>query len=614
MPDRSTAYPRCLWCLLVLLLLAALVLTTIAPAAAELASPVLRAPGNGATGVTRPVLLYWSVVDGALNYHVQVATDEAFTNVVWHQLCEHPTHQALATGLASGTKYYWRVVASDGTDTAHSEVWTFTTAEETITLAAPVLRTPENGATGVITNPRLTWNAVDNATGYWVQVATTDGFQTLVWNRAHTETVAAVSGLHANTQYWWRVRALREGTHGPWSSVWSFTTGERTGLPAAPVLLSPSNGATGVSVSPHLQWQGVDGAKYYCLQVSTTDGFSTTVWSRAYLAPQTIAELNGLQPNTRYFWRVLARNEIGSSPWSTVWSFTTAGIGPPSTAPHLLAPANRATGVSVTPRLSWTSVERATAYKLQVSTNESFTSLVWNRSTTATYAEISGLHANTRYWWRVAAGNNSGLGPWSTVWCFNTISVVAPSVAPTLLSPTNRATGLGISPRLYWTAVERATMYKLLVATDEGFNTIVISKYVPGTSETVSLQPNTRYWWKVEALNEGGRGPWSVIWSFTTGGGLPPAAPVLISPEDGATGVSTAPRLSWSPVDGAGGYWLQVSRNDSFTGLVWSKSYHDTVAEITGLNPGVHYYWRVIAANENGFGPWSDVWDFVTAH
>src|SRR5207247_4639471 len=84
--------------------------------------------------------------------------------------------RSAASGRASNTRYYCRVSASNrGGTSAYSTSWSFTTVPAPAP-APPVLATPANGATGVATNPTLTWNASSGATSYRIQVSTDAGF------------------------------------------------------------------------------------------------------------------------------------------------------------------------------------------------------------------------------------------------------------------------------------------------------------------------------------------------------------------------------------------------------------------------------------------------------
>ena len=98
-------------------------------------------------------------------------------------------------------------------------------------------------------------------------------------------------------------------------------------IPSSPVLVSPANGATLVELNPLLNWNSSTYAVSYRVQVSTSSGFTTTVYDISNI---TTTEFqipnNGLSTNTTYYWRVNAANIAGTSPYSTVFHFTTGAI------------------------------------------------------------------------------------------------------------------------------------------------------------------------------------------------------------------------------------------------------------------------------------------------
>jgi aqualysin 1 len=184
------------------------------------------------------------------------------------------------------------------------------------------------------------------------------------------------------------------------------------GPPGAPALISPVDGATGLALSPTLSWSASAGAASYRVQVSTNSAFPTTVSDQAGLT-STSTGVSGLANATVYYWRVNAANTYGTSGWSGVRSFATAGGTPPS-APTLVSPVNGATNVSRSPTLVWSASAGATSYRVQVSTLTNFSSLVYDRSgLTATSATVSGLGSRVDYYWRVNATNASGTSAWS---------------------------------------------------------------------------------------------------------------------------------------------------------------------------------------------------------
>jgi hypothetical protein len=333
------------------------------------------------------------------------------------------------------------------------------------------------------------------------------------------------------------------------------------------------------------------------VQVSTSATFATTVVDQSGITGTSQA-VSGLANNTSYYWRVRATNAGGTSAWSSVWSFTTVVAAPG--VPVLMSPADRATEVEVNPTVQWQAVTGAVSYQVQVATSSDFGTLVLDQSGTGTSSAVSGLTNNTTYYWRVRAVNAGGTSVWSSVWSFTTVGVV-PAV-PVLSSPFDGATGISTSPTVRWNAVAGAASYQVQVATGASFATTVVDQSgVSGTSYAVSgLTNNTIYYWRVRAVNAGGTSAWSPVWSFTTIVAAP-EAPVLVSPSDGATGVSTDVPVSWMAVGGATSYDVQVATRPSFpSGEVRETTVTGASTTLQGLEGGTLYYWRVRAVNAGG--------------
>lgn len=169
--------------------------------------------------------------------------------------------------------------------------------------------------------------------------------------------------------------------------------------PGAPVLTSPSNGATGVPATPTLSWTASTNATSYDVYFGATSSpaFVTTVTGTSY-QPGT------LTAGTTYYWRVAAKN-AGGSATSGTFSFTVAPGGATS-GPTLLAPANGATGVSLSPVMQWSAVQGTTAYDLYIGTSASSLSRIGSVNTTS--VTVRGFRSGTVYYWKVVARTPSG--------------------------------------------------------------------------------------------------------------------------------------------------------------------------------------------------------------
>jgi len=200
-------------------------------------------------------------------------------------------------------------------------------------------------------------------------------------------------------------------------------TGSITTL-AAPVLGTPANGGTSISITPTYQWNSVSNATAYEIQVisgSTVVMTNTNVSAVSYQFPQS------LQNNTLYYWRVRAWNGSVSSDWSPTWSFTTVNVV--VTTPGvvtLVSPQNNSVGVSLNVSASWNTASNAATYDVQVSTNSSFMFVVFSMdNVSGTSIVFQNLQNATTYYWRVRGVASDGTdGPWSNVWNFLTVGGV----------------------------------------------------------------------------------------------------------------------------------------------------------------------------------------------
>lgn len=101
----------------------------------------------------------------------------------------------------------------------------------------------------------------------------------------------------------------------------------------------------------------------------------------------------------------------------------------PPSAPTQSSPTNNQTDVNISPTFTWLASDFSTSYTLQVSTNNSFSSFVYNQNgLTGTSQQLSGLNNLTIYYWRVSATNSYGTSSWSSVWSFTTSECGTPII------------------------------------------------------------------------------------------------------------------------------------------------------------------------------------------
>jgi len=79
-----------------------------------------------------------------------------------------------------------------------------------------------------------------------------------------------------------------------------------------------------------------------------------------------------------------------------------------------------------------------------------------------------------------------------------------------------------------------------------------------------------------------------------------PSAPELLEPKALSQVTGTQVTLQWKAVENADSYRLQVATDPNFKWLLEQRdSYPETSFNLTGLEAGKHYYWRVYAWKNN---------------
>ncbi len=393
------------------------------------------------------------------------------------------------------------------------------------------------------------------------------------------------------------------------------------GVPSAPLLLSPANGAVGIEeAGVAAVWIGDDLANSYAIQVSQSSDFSSVDYQQENLT-NTSASITSLSAASTYFWRVRSTGADGTSEWSLAYRFTTVDNGVPAPGvPVPESPANGASNVVLpTAELVWSTASNALNYNVQLATSSDFTGLVLDAAalpaTSTTSPELAG---GTTYFWRVQANGEGGTGDWSNTYSFSTEQNGSVPDTPVLSAPMDGAVEQATSNLLLsWQNAAGASTYNMQLATTSNFSTIAQESGGISTNAVAlfELSSGQTYFWRIQSSGPGGLSEWSQPYSFTTGGGstalLPP---VLQAPSNGATGITpSSSGFSWGAVDGALNYTLQVTTVSDFSVVVHERGEVAGTAEVvTGLAANTEHFWRVRANDAGGSSDWSAIYSFTT--
>ena len=377
-----------------------------------------------------------------------------------------------------------------------------------------------------------------------------------------------------------------------------------------PVLDKPANAAANQMPDVQLDWYAVNGIGTisYELQLDTNDLFQTPV---IYNTSSTAQKAENLMFGDQYFWRVRATDNSGTSDWSLTRSLTIFSI----VALH--KPVNADTAKQMPDvTLDWSNKKGAnfitgiTYYDLEVSLTNDFIdpylvdSIAFGTfPSNAQYYEkqTSNLLFDTTYYWRVRARHNLDVSNWSDVWSFTTKTGV------TLATPANGAVNQNPDAVLTWEAMSGVIKFVYQVCTDPNFTFPCITNFTESNSVTVpSLIFGVTYHWRVKAAHLLDTTDWSAERNFQVINTV-----LLTSPENGASGISNLPTLSWNPIIGADQYEVRWNNeNNSIMDTAFT-----TTASFLMFKPlvlGEDYFWMVRAINNVDTTNWSETWQFHT--
>ncbi|NBC16656.1 MAG: hypothetical protein GVY18_04975, partial [Bacteroidetes bacterium] len=610
------------------------------------AVPTLLAPADNATGLDFDNVFFdWSDAANAASYDFQLSTDPAFGTLITD--INLTPSEYTEPSLQSGTTYYWRVRSRNGQVTSAFASASFSTRQA---LPAPTLQTPADGAMDVATEPTLTWSSVTGATRYAVQVATAPGFAAgdLVVDRDDvTATSLPVGPLDNNVTYYWRARAGDADGFGDWATAFSFTT--------APVsvggiafdgdfdeglweLLDTNDGGPTPGFGPLHRinalyaaedadnlFIGVAGSvtsgnpsnRILVFIDSRSGGFNVANFGRTD-APGGIAAFNsgttfddGFLPD----YALVIGGPFGGNYFVDLYTLSSSG-GPNTFLGGAPAPGLGGDGtVGANPTAEEDNVDQGFEVQIPRTVIDVEDGPGGNGIRLfAAYISDTGFLSNQ---FITPAGSNEGnyggdavsfgTRPPDPV-TFRAPLPTSPPGPVELVAPTGGEERSILSlGGLRWTAATQAASYEVEVYPAGSFpdGDPIYTPTPTGTSIPMIRSGPGNYVWRVRGVNQLGAGPWSDPGAFRIVVTVPEiptfAAPSLIAPPDGATGLTPTVQLEWEDV-GAPGYRVEVATTEDFAEgtLVATAVIEQTTYLVTGLTPGQTYFWRVFSTGSGG--------------
>ncbi len=452
--------------------------------------PTPESPANNAVEVSVAPKLAWKVAALADSYEVQLATNIDFTK----PLLTLTTRRVDTTlpALANATTFFWRVrkVHTKGPG-PWSAPYSFTTQIGLCTALSPVLVGKDTIA--IQQGHVFRWTRAQGASSYRLTISDVALEQPIVDVTTTADTFNVGTRLTPNTHYTWVVRGINGTTLGRATPrIFLVTAPDRVAL------RKPANDAAiPFAASTLFEWEAVPGALRYAMLVRSAKD-STILYRDTVVS--TWVRVNSLPRNTNMLWQCRAIGRYGSGPLSDRFEFTLVYDNPLGRSIPLAPRGNDQPYGDVETVFTWSSVQDALRYRLQVFDRQSSAIAVVDTVVDGLRHIASGFAPATSYDWRVMAVNDRVSGKWSDTARF--ITRAEPSAIGLLpVFPGMDAEEVATSSEWRFTTSDRYARYEVELGWDESFRPVLATFGSDGGNVPYSgLMEGARYFWRAVGI------------------------------------------------------------------------------------------------------------------
>jgi hypothetical protein len=581
--------------------------------------PSLVSPGNGSTLQGYSTMLNWTKNKFAQSFHLQVATDAAFTNnIIDSTLIPNSITSFSLSSLQANNTYYWHVMSDNNTDTVggysgYSDTWSFSPP----IAQTPIPSWPIGGAIVYTLNQLLSWY-LNNANGgiytFDVQYSTDSTFNTGVTNITGLSSNSTTVSLLGAKKYFWRVRSKNSGgLYSIYSNIASFVTDSSLGGAPLPVPSWPVGGATIYSNSPTLTWylnELAIGTMSY--DVVVTD-LTLSVQVNSVSTSNNFIRLNNLTAGHTYLWKVQTHNGSNLSGYASATFIIDASITA-ATVPIASWPVGGADVFSSKPALSWYLpgvVSGSPTFDIELTTvsgNYLHPSFSYLAQPGYSFTIPDALTPGQTYFWHIRTNNNSLQSAYSIEARFKVDSSQTAIPTPVPSWPVGGNTVYNNPPTFNWylnSGAPTGSYYDLEIKeADIPFDGLDLFTPISANSYTIlsALNSGTAYHWRVKLHSGAAQSSWSdeninggALFTTVAADGST-AVPRLGGPIDNTDILTTSASFSWYLTTAPSQdqlYSIQVANDDTMNNVVYKKD------NLTGLTAKINlpsagkYYWLI---------------------
>ena len=411
--------------------------------------------------------------------------------------------------LEPGTTYYWKVIAKDETGLkSESPIWSFSTSHLP---SKPKIISPKNSQKGFsFEKITLEWksNDLDNDVIYYdLYLGNSSDFLAMILNES-TDTKYELQNLKPCTTYYWKVIAYDKKSGEISSDTYSFKT---NCPPKFEEEFYPKDGEKNVSTTVLIKWnaQDADNDKlffdiYFGLKPDKMELIAENYSDYNYT-------LKDLKEGTKYYWKVLAKDENGGIAESKTFSFETTN----SPILKSIYPEN-GSKISVKDSLKWDFEDPdgdSLVFDIYMGFGDEL-KLIEKDYKENTYRPL--LKPGEKYYWKIVAKDGKGGNVKSSIYEFETNNL--PNSIEPIFPNDNQVNVLVENVNLSWKASDPENdelVYDLYFGDINKMN--LLASELKATSYNVgNLEPQKIYYWKVVVKDEKSGSIESPVWRFKT--------------------------------------------------------------------------------------------------
>lgn len=532
-----------------------------------------------------------SITEGnaCVNAGQRFATQSGKTNYQWS------VSSGGSGGSASSTNYVtWSAGGAQSVSVNYTDPATNCSATSptvlpvTITnLPAPIIQDPLVNGSGFTAR----WTNT-GATQYQLYLTDNPASPYYVPGGSATTLTTAVSGLQQYTTYYYKIKSTCSSNEAE-GSVRIDPTMPYTGM---------ATEVTDRSFAANYGMYDAPTYRTYHLQVSTNSAYAPLVHETTITGNGGSYTVNGLSPNTSYWWRVRYQHADGT--WS-LYSPVTQGREQTTEGPPPPAQISVASVTTTGFTLTCPPVNKATSYRLYVAYDGDLFNLLPGYAgveiSNINNISVTGLEPGRLYYYMVRTSNQ-----WGSTNVFNPAAVVT---TPVLASHAELTAN---TFRVNWLAATGATAYYLDVSSESSFTNPAAfvsgfnNRQVSGVTELVTgLSGNTTYYYRIRVAQGATISNSSAHQSVLTF----PSAPVIRVGPVALTGfliysddmgeVTWRLDIAYVHANGELESYVDGYHDLAISSIPWLGA-EEMVFDITGLEEATTYYCRMRVENATG--------------